>query len=280
MRRPAVFSVFLLPLLWSCQSEPRLEADSLFTLHESTKAMKEGLELSGSDAAALEGAIDVLVGDATRELLAATEALREPPDAMAQAEAEARVLAPIERLTFRQVITAAADSTNRELEGLLADLGAQEAVAAEHQQHLDDIHVVRAGYGMSLASRRSWIDVTIHNGTDQRLHEVLLDCRLADRGTSTVREQGTCPVVFAEGLGPGMNGLAQTYVGWDSESRESRVLEAWPIRAYGAQRAVLWQVPSQLNPLEAGQIGEIKSRVAVLDSSLRTLQGVTLPAED
>jgi hypothetical protein len=178
------------------------------------------------------------------------------------------------------VITSAADSTNRELEALLADLSTQEAVAAEHQKHLDGILVVRAGYGMSLATRRSWIDVTIHNGTDQRLHEVLLDCRLVDRGTSTVREQGTCAAVFAEGLGPGMNGIAQTYVGWDSESRSSRVLEAWPIRAYGANRAVLWEVPSQLNPLEAGPIGDIKSRVAVIDSSLRTLKGVALPAEE
>jgi hypothetical protein len=280
MRRLAFFSLFLLPLVWSCRSEPRLDADSLFALHESTKAMKEDLGLSASDVAALEGAIDVLVGDATRELLTATETLPEPPDPMAQAEAEARVLAPIDGLTFPQLITTAADATDRELEALLADLSTQEAVAAEHQKRLDDIRVVRAGYGMSLATRRSWVDVTIHNGTDQRLHEVLLDCRLVDRGTSTIREQGTCAAVFAEGLGPGLNGIAQTYVGWDSESRESRVLEAWPIRAYGAHRTMLWQVPSQLNPLEAGQIGDIKSRVAVLDSSLRTLKSVTLPAED
>ena len=50
---------------------------SMFSLYESTEAMKQELELSKKDAAALEGAIDVLVGDATREMLAQAEAAGE-----------------------------------------------------------------------------------------------------------------------------------------------------------------------------------------------------------
>jgi hypothetical protein len=153
-------------------------------------------------------------------------------------------------------------------------------VAAEHQKHLQHIKVVRAGYGMSLATRRSWIDLTVHNGTSRTLHEVLLDCRLVERGASMVREQGTCAVAFPDGLAPGASGLAQTYVGWESEPRSARTVEAWPIRAYGDHRAVLWEVPSELDPREAGRIGDIKSRVAVVDGSLRTLANVELPAEN
>src|SRR4029450_10482459 len=113
----------------------------------------------------------------------------------ARQEVEARVLAPIDHLTFGQVITAAADQTNRELEGRLAQLSEYETIAGEHRAHLDQIAVVRAGYGMSLVTRRSWIDLTVRNGTEQTLNELLFDCRLLEAG-SLVREQGTCPAVF------------------------------------------------------------------------------------
>ena len=43
---------------------------------------------------------------------------------------------------------------------------------------------------------------------------------------------------------------------------------------------VLWQVPSEVDPRETGAIGDIKNRVAVVDSSLRVLEGVQLPVEN
>jgi hypothetical protein len=279
MRFTKVLALAVASILCSCQREARLDATSMFSLHESTKAMKEGLELSKKDAAALDGAIDVLIGDATREMLAQAEAagtLGSPT----QLEAEARVLAPVDKLTFRQLITAAEDRISSELDGLLAELSEHEAIAAEHQKHLDRVAVVRAGYGMSLATRRSWIDITVHNGTDKTVTELLLDCRLLEDGSAMTREQGTCPVVFPAGLQPGATAIAQSYVGWESEPRASRKVDARPIRAYGAQRAVLWHVPSELDPRETGAIGDIKNRVAVVDDSLRALKGVELPVEN
>jgi hypothetical protein len=273
--RRNVVALTFASFLWSCQREIRLDATSMFALHESTKAMKERLELSKADAVALDGAIDVLTGDATREMLAQAEAAGDL-GSPAQLETEARVLAPVHGLTFRQLITAASDLTNSELEGLLAELNEYEAIAAEHQKHLDQIAVVRAGYGMSLATRRSWIDLTVHNGTDRTVTELLFDCRLLENGGSTAREQGTCPATFPAGLAPGTTAIAQSYVGWESEPRHSRKVDARPIRAYGGQRAVLWQVPSELDPRETGAIGDIKTRVAVVDGSLRQLKGVEL----
>jgi hypothetical protein len=252
----------------------------MFSLHETTEAMKRELKLSKKDAAALDGAVDVLVGNATREMLAAAEAAAEPTSSPERAAAEKRVLAPVDRLSFGQVITAAADKTNRELEGLLAELSEYEAIAAEHQGHLDRVEVSRANYGMSLATRRSWIDLTVHNGTDQTLTELLLDCRLVEPGQTTTREQGTCPAVFPSGLAPGGTAIAQSYVGWESEPRPTRTVDARPIRAYGPGHAVLWQVPSELDPRETGAIGDIKNRVAVVDGSLRRFKGVELPAEN
>jgi hypothetical protein len=279
MRLTNVLALAIASFLWSCQREIRLDARSMFSLYESTEAMKKELALSKKDAAALDGAIDVLVGDATREMLAQAEAAGEMP-AAARVETEARVLAPVHSLTFRQLITAAADKTNSELEGLLAELSEYEAIAAEHQKHLHQIAVVRAGYGMSLATRRSWIDLTVHNGTDKILTELLFDCSLLENGLAMTRESGTCPAVFPAGLAPGTTGIAQSYVGWESEPRPSRKVDARPIRAYGSHRAVLWQVPSEVDPREAGAIGNIKNRVAVVDSSLRELKGVQLPVEN
>jgi hypothetical protein len=129
---------------------------------------------------------------------------------------------------------------------------------------------------MSLATRRSWIDLTVHNGTDRTVTELLFDCRLVEKNGASTREQGTCPASFPAGLAPGTTGIAQSYVGWESEPRHSRKVDARPIRAYAGQRAVLWQVPSELDPRETGAIGDIKTRVAVVDDSLRKLKGVQL----
>lgn len=280
MRHTTVLALVAASSLWSCHREVRLDAKSMFTLHESTQKMKHEIALSKKDAAALDGAIDVLIGDATREMLAAVEAAPDSPSAAERAEREAKVLAPVDGLTFREVISAAADQTNRKLEGLLAELGEYEAIAAQHRKRLDLITVVRAGYGMSLATRRSWIDLTVHNGTDQTLTELLFDCQLVDAGRSMVREQGTCPVVFHAGLAPGATAIAQSYVGWESEPRSSRAVEARPIRAFGSSHAILWQVPSELDPRETGAIGDLKNRVAVVDGSLRQLKRVELPVEN
>jgi hypothetical protein len=278
MRWLPVIALVTSSVLVSCGGEVTLDGSSMFALYESTQAMKQKLELSTKDAAALDGAIDVLVGDATRRMVEAAEAAAEPRPAVAQTAVEAEVLAPIDGLTFREVVTGAADKVNRELEGLLAELSEYEAIAEEHSRHLARVTVVRSGYGMSLATRRSWIDLTVHNGTDQTLSELLFDCRLIEEGSET-REQGTCAAAFPSGLAPGATGIAQSYVGWESEPRPTRKVDARPIRAFGAQRNVLWQVPSELDPREAGAIGDIKNRVAVVDGSLRRLKTVELPAE-
>jgi len=280
MRRITALALVAVCGLWSCHRAARLDGESMFSLHESTEAMKRELKLSKKDAAALDGAIDVLVGNATREMLAASEAAAEPVLSPERAAAEKRVLAPVDRLTFGEVITAAADKTNRELEGLLAELSEYEAIAAEHRQHLDRVEVLRVNYAMSLATRRSWIDLTVHNGSEQTLTELLFDCRLVDEGREMTREQGTCPATFPSGLAPGATAIAQSYVGWESEPRPTRTVEARPIRAYGPGHGVLWQVPSELDPRETGAIGDIKNRVAVVDGSLRRLKNVELPAED
>ena len=275
MHRQLLISLAIALFLVSCNREPRLDGTSMFALHESTKTMKQELELSTRDSAALDGAIDVLVGDATRELVDRVEAEATPT--AERVASEAAVLTPIDGLSFPQVIGAAADRTNRELEGLIAELSEYEAIAAEHQKHLDQIAVLRAGYGMNLATRRSWIDVTVHNGTNRRINELLFDCRLVDMDRSETREKGTCAATFPGGLAAGTTGIAQSYVGWELEPRPSRKVEARPIRAYGEQHAVLWHVPSELDPRETGAIGDLRNRVAVVDSSLRTLKDVTLP---
>src|SRR5688572_7818934 len=197
----------LAPLRVACSHEPRLDGTSMFALHESTKTMKQKLELSKKDSAALDGAIDVLVGDATREMIELAEAEGRDTTATARAEAEATVLTPIDGLTFHQVVGTAADQTGRELDGLLAELNEYEAIAAEHQKHLDRIAVVRTGYGMNLATRRSWIDLTVHNGSDRPITELLFDCRLVDVDRSETREQGTCAATFPGGLAPGKTGI-------------------------------------------------------------------------
>ena len=256
-----------------CRREIRLEADSLLALHETTERMKRELGLSKAGSRALDNAIDVLVGDATRDLIEAQEASGAAPSAETLA-AEAEALAAVHGLTLEEVLSRAVAARKSELESLAAEIGAEEAVLAEQRDHLDRIRVVRATYGMSLATRRSWIDLTVHNASDRALGGLVLDCRLIEPGRAQPREKGTCNVSFTGGLEPGATRAAQAYVGWDSEPRSSRLIEAWAIRAYGPDRAVLWQVPSDLDPREAGRMGELRTRVARVESSLRSLQVV------
>ena len=271
MRTSIVVALVGLTCLSGCKQETRLDASSLFALHKSTQSMKKELELSNAAAAALDNAVEVLVGAATRELLANQETGGAPPSAEAAA-AEARVLAPIHELTLDELLAAAVDKRKRELDTLVAELDVEQAVIAEQQTYLDLIKVVRAGYGMSLATRRSWIDVTVYNGTEHTLTELVLDCRLVEPGSTVPREKGTCPLSFPDGLEPGTSRVAQTYVGWDTEPRSARKVEAWPIRALGANRKLVWGVPSSLNPMEAGRVGELRTRVTVVENSLRSLQ--------
>ncbi|HVR29025.1 MAG TPA: hypothetical protein VMS86_05765 [Thermoanaerobaculia bacterium] len=272
MRKSVVLAiVFGLTSLSACKREVRLEAQSLFALHQSTESMKRELKLSKAGARAFDNAIDVLIGEATRELIAAQEASGEVPGPQGS-PAEAKALAPVHGLTHADVLVAAIEKRKGELQGLVAELDVEEAAAAEQQASLDLIKVVRAKYGMSLATRRSWIDLTVYNATDQRLTELLLDCRLTEPGRPAPREKGTCSVQFAGGIDPGTSRVGQAYVGWETEPRSKRQVEAWPIKAYGAGREVLWEVPSKLNPLHAGRIGDLRTRLTVVENSLRSLQ--------
>jgi hypothetical protein len=258
-------------LLSACKREVRIDGESLLALHNSTESMKRKLKLSKAGARALESAVDVLVGDATRALLEAYEA-GGPPPGPERERAEARALAPIHELTLPEVLAAAAERRRGELRGLEDALEVERAAVAEQKEHLDLIKVVRAVYGMSLSSRHSWIDVTVHNATDQPLTELLLDCKLVEPASTSPREKGTCSLKFAGGIEPGASRVGQAYVGWETEPRSSRRVEAWPIKAYGANRKLLWEVPSALNPLEAGRIGDIRTRMTVVQASLRSLE--------
>lgn len=279
MRTSAVITL-VVSLLAACNDEPRLDAGSLFALYQSTESMKQELKLSEQSAGALDNAIDVLVGDATRALVAEQEAhaataQQEANAATAdeeRARAEAFALAAVHGMTLQQVLATALETRRAELQSLLAELGAEEAVITEQQAHLDRIRVQRAEYNMVTATRRSWIDVTVRNGSDQTLSEVLLDCKLVEPGGKHPREKGTCAVEFAEGLPPLSSATGRTLVGWETEPRSSRRVEARPIRAYGPDHAVLWQVPSELDPREAGRVGDLRTRVAVLEQSMRALE--------
>jgi hypothetical protein len=233
--------------------------------------MKKELELSKRAASALDSAIDVLVGDATRALFAEQEAgsAAAPEE---RAEAEAKALAAIDDLTLQEVLARALDMRRAELQGLVTELGAEEAVLAEQQSHLDAIRVLRAEYDMVMSTRRSWIDFTVSNLTDQTLTAVVLDCKLVEPGSRHPREKGTCALEFADGLPPRSSAAARTLVGWDTEPRPTRRVEARPIRAHGADRVVLWQVPSELDPRAGGRVGDMRIRVAVLEESMQALE--------
>lgn len=275
MRKTVVLSLLVVIAVGACKSEVRLDGRSLFALHKSTEAMKRELKLTKAGGRALDAAIDVLVGEAIRELVAAQE--REGA-VSATPRAEAVALASIHHLTHADVLSSAIAKRRSELQGIAAELDVERAAAAEQQTHLDLVKVVRASYGMSLATRRSWIDFTVYNGTDQTLTELLLDCRLVEEGRSAPREKGSCAVKFGGGLEPGTTRVGQAYVGWEVEPRSSRRVEAWPVKAYGDGRAPLWAVPSQLDPQYAGRIGDLRTRMTVVENSLRVLEVESPPA--
>jgi hypothetical protein len=273
MRVSAIVLVTLLALslLGGCDDQPRLDGRSLFALHQSTQSMKKELKLSKKSAAALDNGIDVLVGDAIRALIEEQEA-RAASDPEERAREEALALSAVDDLTMQEVLASALDLRRAELQGLVTELGAEEVVVAEQQGHLDAIRVLRARYDMVMSTRRSWIDFTISNLTDQTLSEVVLDCKLVEPSSRHPREKGTCVLEFPNGLPPRSSATARTIVGWDTQPRAERRVEARPIRAHGPDRVVLWQVPSELDPREGGRVGDMRVRVAVLEESMRGLE--------
>jgi hypothetical protein len=266
----ALVTILVFPLL-GCDDEPRLDARSLFALHQSTQSMKKELKLSKQAAGALDNAIDVLIGDATRALIEEQEA-RAALDPEERGREEALALAPVNDLTLQEVLATALETRRAELQGLQTELGVEEVIVAEQQRHLDAIQVLRSQYDMVMSTRRSWIDFTISNLSDQTLSEVVLDCKLVEPGSKRPREKGTCVLEFPDGLAPRSSATARTLVGWDTEPRAERRVEARPIRAHGPDRVVLWQVPSELDPREGGRVGEMRVRIAVLEESMRSLE--------
>lgn len=260
-------------LILACSGEPRLNGESRYWLHMSSADLKKELSLSPGQANAMEAAIDVLVGEDTRRLL-------DDGEAAEGAEGNAReqeALAPIDGLSFGELLDEAAGIKQAELYHLRQELSKEEIKIAEHREDLEGIEVVRARYQMG-AGRRSWIDVTVRNRTEEHLDEILLDCRLVEAGRSEPWQKGTCPIVIPGGLAPGLTTTARSIVGWDTGPRRQRLVEMWPIRAYGKGRALLWDVPSELNPLEAGRIAKLETEAEVVARVLSALQ-LAMPAE-
>lgn len=43
------------------------------------------------------------------------------------------------------------------------------------------------------------------------------------------------------------------------------MLEARPIRSYAQDGSVLWRIPSRLNPLEAGKLGDLRGPEGIVN---------------
>jgi hypothetical protein len=110
----AMAALLLLGAGWYDQREPRLEGASMYDLWQSSEDMKEQLRLSPAEADELDGALDLLIGEETRELRARTESPEDPPALDVRMRAEARLLAPVDGLSFDEVIAAAHDRLHQE----------------------------------------------------------------------------------------------------------------------------------------------------------------------
>jgi len=259
-------------LAWMAQHEPRLDGRTLVALQESYDRMETELRLSADRSKTLEEAINVLIGEAAGELIAARALRVEEPSLTERRDdhrREARALAPIHRLSYDEVLAAAAEKTQSELGGVLAALSREMATAADDRLELQRIEVLHTGYRPSLDTGRRLLDLEILNGTDRALSELLLDCRLDEPGAPS-RERGTCRVRFEDGLAPGEATVAQSSVKWRTEPRSTATIEAWPIRAHAADGSILWDVPSAFDPRVRGRIAELEGRLARLDDSLRS----------
>ncbi|HVR29024.1 MAG TPA: hypothetical protein VMS86_05760 [Thermoanaerobaculia bacterium] len=276
MRGKLVLAAVGISICWASQREPTLDASSLIELHGSYERMVRELRLSGAEAAALEQAIDVLVGDAARDLIASRE-LKYQSLGPKDRRLEAEILAPLDGLAYRELLSAAAATKVDEMNVVLAQLAAEEATAASDRRMLASIEVLDACYWMSVDTGASWIDLTIRNASDRRLHELFLDCRLVEQDGRAVLQSGGCRVAFEPALAPGESRSARTHLSWRTQPRASLAVEAWAIQAYGADGSLLWDMPSRLDPRWVGRVADLRSRVDDLDESLRSL-GVSPPA--
>lgn len=255
--------------------QPVLSADSLGDLHDSADRVKWSLQLSPGEFASLEQALDIMVGDDARRMMQAMETMEarsKPLPASVRLAVESRVLAPVEGLSFEGLVTAAVDKTRDRRTGLLGDLRAEKAAALVSRRHLQQIDVVSANYWSSVATGEREVDFTIHNGSEQPLSAVVLDCRLIDTTRRQTRERGTCRVDFSGDLPAGLSATATARVAWETRQRLGWVVEARPIQAYGAGGDSLWEVGSELDPRAGGRLAEIEKSLADLDSDLESLR--------
>lgn len=125
-----------LVIILVCEREPTIRAGSLIELHESWERMERELHLSPADAATLEAAIDVLVGEAARELIESRESKYESLSE-ADRRREAEILAPLVGLDFDEVLTAATARTLDEKGAVLAALWAERAAQASSGAKLE-----------------------------------------------------------------------------------------------------------------------------------------------
>jgi hypothetical protein len=257
------------------EQQPILDADSLDDLHDSADRVKWALQLSDNEFASLEQALDVMVGDDTQRLMLALEAMEaqsKPLPRSARLAAESRVLAPVEGLSFERLVAAAVDKTQERRSGLLGELRAEKAAAQASLIELHKIEVVSASYWSSVVTGERQIDFTIHNGSEEALSALVLDCRLMDTGRRQTRERGTCRVDFPTALPAGLTAQVTASVAWETRQRLGWVVEARPIRAFAADGSSLWEVGSELDPRSRGRLAEIESSLADLDSDLESLQ--------
>jgi hypothetical protein len=272
VRASSFLTGIVLAGLWVVGQEPVLSSASLYDLHDSADRVKSTLQLSSDEFASLQHALDVMVGEPARELVEEMESSSATIPAAERRASEAKVLAPIDGMTFEALVTAATEKRIDERTGLLGDLRLEQVAAPTSRRQLHRIDVVRAAYWSSVATGERAVDFTIRNGSDRAIDALLLDCRLIDTTRRATRERGTCRIEFDGGLMPGMAATASAPVSWESRQRLGWIVEARPIRAYGAGGEALWEVPSEHDPREAGRIAQLQSRIAEVDSDLRTLR--------
>lgn len=274
MRRITLLAPVVVASLGAVQQQAVLDAASLYDLHDSADRVKLRRELSPGEFAALEEALDVLVGDDARRLMEKMERIEvssRPLPAAVRLAAEARVLAPVDGLTFEGLVTAAVDKTRDRRTGLLGDLRSEKAAAPKSRRELEKIDVVSAAYWRSVTTGERAIDFTIRNGSEQPLYALVLDCRLIDTHRRQTREHGTCRVEFEGGLAPGSATAVTAPVAWEARQLLGWTVDARPIRAYDAAGDALWEVASELDPHQGGHIAELESEIADLDQDLESL---------
>lgn len=148
-----------LAMFWLFEREPTLEARSLIELHGSWERMERELHLSAADSAALEEAIDTLVGEAARQLISVRETKYQ---CLSEADRrrETEILAPLQGLAFDQVLAAAKDRVLDEKGAVLAALAASQAV---HREEPTPPAVRRSDGAAALKRRLRDLDETLRS---------------------------------------------------------------------------------------------------------------------